>query len=219
MPTRVLSAVVVALAGPVILGGSPSAAQPAPNLAWTNCALFEDLPGGGRLLFQSDVGPGQAPKPFAGWVSGPGGSPTLNLYFGQGPASAPTSGRAVYHFGSEPQPAAEYKFVFDFDGAAPPATLSLGAGFGKANPSMVGAFNVRDNPQLMASFAKAHRVTAIVFEGDRQIAQRTLELAPDRRVAGLDAFVRRVKANDPLLCHSASGPRVPVPPLVHGAVR
>jgi hypothetical protein len=219
VPRRVLSAVLVALASPAILSGSPSAAQPPLNLAWTSCALFEDLPGGGRLLFQSDVGPGWAPKPFAGWVSGPGGSPTLNLYFGEGPVSAPTSGRAVYHFSSEPQLATDYKFVFIFDGAAPPATLSLGTGFGSANPGMVGTFNVRDNPQLMASFAKAQRVTATVFEGDRQIAQRTLELAPDRRVAGLDAFVRRVKANDPLLCHSASGPRLPVPTRVHGGVR
>jgi hypothetical protein len=132
--------------------------------------------------------------------------------YAPGLSGAPFRGSASYTFASEPQPAVEYKFVFDFNGAAPQATLSLGTGFGKANRSLSGDFDARGNADLMTSFAHAQRVTATVYEGERQIAQSTFELAPDRRAAGLEAFARKVQANDPSLCHAASGPPLPVPP-------
>jgi hypothetical protein len=123
-------------------------------------------------------------------------------------------GRASYIFRSEPQPTVPYKFVFDFNGAAPQATLSLGTGFGKTVPGLYGDFDAGRTPELMTGFAHARRVTATVYEGNQQIAQSTFELAPARREAGLDAFARRAQANDPSLCREASDPPLPIPPAV-----
>jgi hypothetical protein len=102
--------------------------------------------------------------------------------------------------------------VFDFNGAAQQGTLSLGPGYGQ---SLAGDFDARHNADLMEGFARAQGVTATVYEGDRQIAQTTFQLAPDRRATGLDAFARRVQTNDPSVCQAASGPRLPVPPIEH----
>jgi hypothetical protein len=160
-----------------------------------------------------------APRSQAGWVSGPGGPINLRLSYGDGPALAPTYGVASYHFRTEPQPSAEYKIVFDFNGAARQATYSLGTGFGKSNPGLSASFSTRRNADLLEGFARAARVTATVFEGDQQIARRTFELAPDRRVTGLDAFARRAQDNDPNICQAASGPTLPVPPVEHSFSR
>jgi hypothetical protein len=211
VPKRVFPVAVAVLAGPAVLFGPPSAAQGLTSQAWTNCALREDLPGGGQLIFTSVAGPGLAAKPHVTWASGPARRPSLRLSYERGPTSAPTNGHLQYYLGSEPQPIG-YKLVFDFNGAAQQATLSLGPGYGQ---SLSGDFDARHNADLMEGFARAQRVTATVYEGDRQIAQSAFELAPDRREAGLDAFARRVQANDPSLCRVASGPRLPIPPVEH----
>jgi hypothetical protein len=207
--------VVAALASPAILFGPPSAAQGPTSQGWTDCELFEDLPGGARLLFQSVVGPGAAPSPHVGWSSGPAGRIHLILNYGRRPAGAPAVGHVFYVARSEPQPTTEYKFVFDFNGSAQQATLPLGRGFGGGNASVSGNFDAHRDPDLMQGFGRAERVTASLYEGDQQIAQSTFELAPDRREAGLAAFARRVQANDPGVCRATSGPPLPVPPIPH----
>jgi hypothetical protein len=219
MQTRAFTAAAIALASPALLFGPPSAAQAPADQAWTNCQLFENISGGGEHFFLSVAGPGTPPRPYAGWASGPGSPINLRLSYGAGPTLAPTYGVASYHFRTEPQPSAEYKFVFDFNGAAPTATYSAGTGFGKSNPALSASFSTRKNADLLEGFAHATRVTATLFEGDQQIAQRTFELAPDRRVAGLDAFARRVQDKDPDICQAASGPRLPVPPVEHSFSR
>lgn len=160
-------------------------------------------------MYQSVVGPGAAPRPHVAWVSGQAGRLHLRLTYGRAPASAPSSGLASYYLGSESRPTG-YKLIFDFNGVAQQATLPLESGVGK---NLRGELDARRNADLMEGFARARRVTATVYEGDRQIAQSTFELAPDRREAGLDAFARRVQANDPSLCRAASGPPLPVPPI------
>ncbi|HEX3888599.1 MAG TPA: hypothetical protein VHW05_13975 [Phenylobacterium sp.] len=118
--------------------------------------------------------------------------------------------RAFYVSGSESQ-ATSYKVIFDFDGSAQPATLPLKPG---AAGGFMGSVNDRNNPELIDSFARARRVTATLYEGDRQVVQRSFELTTaDRRAAGLDGFERRAEANDPGICGAAAGPPLPVPPI------
>jgi hypothetical protein len=162
-------------------------------------------------MYTSVAGPDLAARPHVTWLSGPAGRPSLRLSYGRGPVSAPTNGHVQFYLGSEPQPTG-YKLVFDFNGPAQQSTMSLGSGSGK---SLTGDFDARDNAGLTEGFARAQRVTATVYEGDRQIAQRTFELAPDRREAGLDAFAHLVQTNDPSVCRAASGPWFPVPPIEH----
>jgi hypothetical protein len=117
---------------------------------------------------------------------------------------------ALISLGSPPA-SADYRLVFDFNGEGHPATLPLNPGPGTI---LGGRFRGRDAAP-MAGFARARRVTATVYEGDRQVIQSTFELTPERREAGLAAFARSVQANDPRLCHPSSGPPLPVPPVLH----
>lgn len=209
MLKRAFPIAVAVLASPAIFFGPPSAAQEGTNQAWANCVLREDLPGGAQLMYVSVAGPGVAARPGATWSSGHASRIGLMLNYRRGPVSAPNRGHAFYYLGSEPQPTG-YKVVFDYNGAAQPATLALGPGVGKM---LTGDFDARRDASLTEGFARARRVTATVYEGDRQLAQSTFDLAPDRREAGLDAFARRVQANDPNLCRAAAGPPLPVPPI------
>lgn len=209
MPKRSFLIAVTVLAGPAILFAPPSAAQGPPGPAWTVCELREDIPGGAQLAYQSLTRPGEAPRPHVAWSSAAASRLSLRVAYGRGPASAPTRVVALYNLGSERQ-SVGYKLVFDFNGAAQQTTLSLGPGVGT---NLSGAFEARRNAGLTESFAHAQRVTATVYEGDRQIAQATFEFAPERREAGLAAFARRVQANDPSLCREMSSPPLPVPPV------
>lgn len=208
MPKLAFPFAVAVLAGPAILFAPPSAAQGPTSRAWTDCELRESLAEGGQLTFRSSAQPGGAARPNVTWSSSQASPIQLRLLYVGGvlPTGVPARGQATYALESEPQPA-EYKLVFDFNGAGQQATLALGPGAGK---SLVGNFGPH-NADLLDGFARARRVTAIVYEGDRQIAQSTFELAPDRREAGLDAFTSRVQGSDPSLCRS--GPPLPVPPV------
>jgi hypothetical protein len=211
VPKRAFPIALAVLASPAIFFGAPSAAQGPTSQAWTNCVLREDLPGGAQLMYTSVAGPGIAARPGVTWTSGHAGRISLMLNYGRGPVSAPSRAHAFYYLGAEPQSTA-YKVVFDYKGAAQPATLSLGPGVGE---SLTGEFDARRDASLTEGFARAQRVTATVYEGDQQISQSTFELAPDRREAGLEAFARRVQANEPSVCRAASSPPLPVPPIPH----
>lgn len=209
MPKRAFPIAIGALASPVIVFAPPSLAQQPASQAWTRCELREAVPaGGGQLVYQSVAGTGPAVRPSVTWRSaGTANRLRLSLSYWQGPA---IRGFAFYPLGSEPQPVG-YKVVFDFDGAAPEATLSLRPAAGATN--LTGSFDTH-SAELAAGFARARQVTATVYEGDRQIARDTFELAAiDRRTAGLDAFARRAQANDPGVCGAGSGPPLPVPPF------
>ena len=203
MSKRAFPLAVGVLVGPALLVSLPSAAQSPASQAWPECRMSEDLPGGGQLRYNSVLGP------RVSWSSGPRRPFQLSLDYGRGAALAPTWVRASYFPRSEPQ-AASYKVVFDFDGAAQPATLPLEP----RNGIFVGAVNDRTDTDLTDDFARARRVTATLFEGDRQVVQRSFELAaPDRRKTGLDGFAQRAQANDPGICGAAAGPPLPVPPV------
>ncbi len=208
MPKQAFPITVAMIASPAILFGAPSAAQGPTGQASTICELHEDLPEGAQLKYQSAGPPSEAPIPNVVWSSGPANPIRLRLlYLPVQGALLAVKGQATYTLGSEPQ-SDGYKLVFDFNGAGPRATLSPETGVGNIRTWDFGP----PDTHRVEGFAHAGRVTAIVYEGDRQVAKTTFELAPDRLEPGLSAFARRVKANDPSVCRS-SYPPLPVPPF------
>lgn len=206
----------VVLAAAVATDPAARAGELPPN-SWSNCLLVEDLPGGGVLMYQSNIGPGwPSVPPMVTWSSsqpGMGGPLQVTLSFGTGPANPPNRARVSYILASPPQ-SDDYRVILESPGSAQRATLPL-TGAGRVLSS---TFN-RPNPAEMADLAVARQLTATVYRGDTLLGRSTFDLLPERRETGLAVFARRSEAKDPSICRASSGPPLPVPPVMHRAPR
>ena len=201
------AAAITALGSYLVLFPGAGAAQELPHQSWTQCELQEVLPDGGRVIYRSTAKAGETSHPEAFWSSSRASRIRLILRFDRGSplGSGITAGQASFILGPEPI-GTGYKVVFDFGGGEPQDAVPMVVR-GGAPRALIGA------RILLKGFAKPGRVTTAVYEGDRRIAETTLEApSSDHVMTGLDAFARRAQAADPAVCRTG-WPPMPVAPF------
>jgi hypothetical protein len=216
--TQVCSVALIALASAASLFARTCMAQDRGGGAWATCSLHENLSGREELNQLGEAGPGPFFEQLLRWSSGEPGQPKLTLEW-RDLGRAPVNGEISYRLDpgmAAAAPTASYKVVLNFNGGAALAGLPLAPSGGDR---LSARFDTRRNGDLMESLARARGVRAVVYKGDQPIGQGAFEFAPERWRTSFAAFAQRVQANDPAVCHAASGPTVPVPPAARTRLR